>query len=91
MGSDPNKLFPYEALLDQVQQFGIYAVFVGAFLIPVLYADLESIPDLDDVAAKAGTDDSFFDDTYRIPDGSKKAYNKKVTDIFTDFARLDYI
>lgn len=91
LGSDPKKLFPYEALLEQFQQFGIYSIFVGAFLIPVQCADLDSIPDFDDVAAKAGIDDSFFDDTYRISDDSKKAYNKKITDIFIDFARLGYI
>lgn len=91
LGSNSAKIFPFEALLDQFRQFGIYAIFVGAFLLPIMCADLESIPDFDELTAKFGTDETFFDDTYHITDNLKKAYNKKITDIFVDFARLGYI
>ncbi|XP_055304442.1 uncharacterized oxidoreductase dhs-27-like [Sitodiplosis mosellana] len=88
LGSDPQKMFPYEALLEQMQKFGIYTIFVGAFLFPMLYADPATIPNFDDVAEKAGSDESFFENIFQIPDELKMAYNNKITDLFIDLERL---
>lgn len=88
MGSDAEKLFPYEALLNQIEKFGIYTIFVGAFLFPMLYADPATIPNFDDVAEKAGKDDSFFENIFQIPDELKPAYTKKITDLFIDMDRI---
>lgn len=87
MGSDP-LLFPFEALLNQMRQFGIYTIFVGTFLFPMLYADPATIPNFDDVAEKAGNDDSFFKNIFQISDETKPAYNEKITDLFVDMHRL---
>lgn len=87
MGSDPQKLFPFEALLEQFQKFGIYTIFVGAILIPMLCAEVDSMPDFDAMPEKV--EDDIGDDIFRI--SNKPAYNKKVTDIFVDLARIGAI
>lgn len=84
MGSDPQKLFPYEALLDQFQRFGAYGVFVGILLMPVIYADRDSSPG----ANEAITDKS---QIFLIPEKFKKTYNQLVVDLLDDMIRFGYI
>lgn len=92
MGSDPEKVFPYKALLEQFRKFAVYGAFVGVLLLPMVCADVDSMPDFDDIAATEYTENAFeYDNIFRISDESKEAYNKRVTDIFVDMARLGYI
>lgn len=46
LGSDPSKLLPLNALLDQMRKFGKFALIMGAFDIPVLCTDPAEMPDL---------------------------------------------
>lgn len=85
MGSDPQKLFPYKALLDQFQRFGVYAAFVGLVLLPVNYADRDSMPGVNGFS----TDDHA--KIFLIPEKSKKAYNRLVVDMLDDMIRFGYI
>lgn len=90
MGSDPEVLFPYKALLNQFRNFGLYTVFVGAFLLPMLCADIDTMPELEP-CLKADLNDPKYKNTFHISDESKAAYNKRVTDIFVDLARFNYL
>lgn len=92
MGSDPEKVFPFKALLEQFRKFAIYGAFVGVLLLPMVCADLDSMPDFDEITATEYNEDAFEEqNVFRISDESKGAYNKRVTDIFVDMARLGYI
>lgn len=86
LGSDPKKLFPFEQLLDQLRKFGRYSVYVGALLFPILNVDVDQLPDFDEFK-----DDPKTDSWFQISPELKKAYNKKVTDVFDDLARFEYI
>lgn len=88
MGSSPQKLFPYEALLDQFRKFGIYAGLVGSVLLPIVCCDVNSIPGFE---ATLGDDKPITDDMFRIPNESKATYNKRVVDMFTDMVRFGCI
>ncbi|XP_031627282.1 uncharacterized protein LOC116343401 [Contarinia nasturtii] len=81
LGSDPQKLFPYEALLDQLQKFGVYSVFVGSLLFNQFCADEESIKKVED-------SDCF---VFHFSKDSKAAYNKRAMDMFVGLDRLGYI
>lgn len=87
LGSDPQMLFPYEALLEQFRKFGVYTIFVAAILLPMLCAEVDSMPDFDNMPENV--EDDFNDGIFRISD--KSAYNKKVADIFADLARIGAI
>lgn len=52
LGCDPDKLFPYEALQEQLRKFGLFAVAMGAMLLPSLTANQSDIPDLDEASEK---------------------------------------
>lgn len=87
MGSDPEKLFPFEALLDQIRKFAIYSVYVGALYIPIICADVESMPNFDDLSENENTMDGIF----IVSDKGKNSYNKKIVDLFDELARLGCI
>lgn len=87
MGSDPKKLFPYKALLEQIQQFGSYALIVGSILVPILCVEVDSLPGYAVVAELEEKNIPMNDEMFRIPDKSKKEYDRRVTDLFDDLAR----
>lgn len=83
-------MFPYAAFLDQCRKFGGYALFVGSILLPILCADLDSMPDVDNISEnRTDYNSNEHVDVYRFSDES--AYNKRVTDIFDDMARFGYM
>lgn len=90
MGSDPEKLFPFDALLGQFKQFGVYSIYVATFLLPMIYGDPKSLPDTD-TCVKADLNDPNYANGFCIPDSTKHAYNRIVVDIFDDLTRLDFL
>lgn len=80
MGSEPQKLFPFEVLLDQFKKFGIYAAFAGAVLLPIFVSDLETMPDFDENPSE-----------FTISDELKPEFHKRIVDMIDDMARFDYI
>lgn len=89
MGSDPSKVFLYEAFLKQLQKFASYAAFVGPMLLAMLFA--ETLPDMDAIAESDNiveNDDEFMP---RVSEHDKKAYNERIVAIFDHMARFGYI
>lgn len=46
VGSDPQELFPFAALQEQLKSFGKFAVIMAAFDVPILCTDPAEMPDL---------------------------------------------
>lgn len=88
LGSDPQKLFPYETLLDQLKKVGAYAGILGSVLIPIVCAEVDSIPGFEVIL---GNDKPITDDMFRIPIELKQTYNDRVVGMFADLARLECI
>lgn len=83
-------MFPYAAFLNQCRKFGGYALFVGSILLPILCADLDSMPDVNEISENGSSyDEQEHQHIYRMSDES--AYDKRVTDIFDDMARFGYM
>lgn len=51
LGSDPEKLFTYDNLLDELRRCGEFALFCSAMIIQVRLADSSDVIDLDSYAA----------------------------------------
>lgn len=91
LGSNPNEIFPFEALLEQCRKFGAYTAFVAAFLMPMLFTDLDSMPVIDQVAEN-GEMDGLGENVFKIrSDEKQNAYNKRITEMFDDMERFGYI
>lgn len=75
-----------------MRKFAVYGAFVGVLLLPMICAEVESMPNMDEVTAEENTEELFNEgNIFRIADDSKAAYNKRVTDLFIDMDRLGYI
>lgn len=79
-------MFPYEALLDQFKQFGAYAVLIGAGLMPVLFADRNTMPGSEGVGL-----DSDMTKLFIVPDDLQDKYDQMVIDLIEDVERFGYI
>lgn len=91
MGSDAQKVFPFEVFLDQLRKFAKYAIFLAPLIMLLLYADIDSMPDMDDVAKKVNAGESY-DEIELISDAEKrKLFNQRVVDLFDDMIRFGYI
>lgn len=55
MGSDPNKLFPYEEFLNQWKKFYIFGLGMMPFIMKICLVDKDNIPDLVE-SAESGDD-----------------------------------
>lgn len=88
LGSDPQKTFPYRALLEQFQRFGSYAVMVGSILVPILCAEVDSLPGYTVVMEMEKNNLPIGDDWFRIPKEMKKGYDQRVVNLFEDLVRI---
>lgn len=56
LGSDPQKLFSYEDLLDQLRKFGKFSMLMSPVLISVMMADAKDISNMDDFSQDMNCD-----------------------------------
>lgn len=84
LGSDPEKLFPYPALLEQLKKFGKFGLLSASILLPILLSENgininEMAEDMEKGKTKAG-------DNY-ISDIAKR----RLREVVIDMTRLGYI
>lgn len=91
LGSDPNKLFPYEALLDQLKQFGKYGVLTGIILIAIFTADPNTIPDLSEFSERVNEYDGAIDNLLKVPEDKQDDYKTRICELIGDAARFGYL
>lgn len=91
LGSDPEKVFSFETMLEQFQKYASYVIFVGIFLIPMLSTNIETMPDFDSISENAVTDHNIAANLFPISSEAKPAYNKKIVGFINDLVRLGYI
>lgn len=90
LGSDPTKLFPYDAMLEHLHKFGKFGMVMATMLLPIITSEEGKTPDLDELAngmsEKRDIDVNIF-----MTDNSKDEFNKRVRDVVIDMVRLDYL
>lgn len=92
LGSDPDQLFTFNDLEEQLKKFGKYSVLVAPTLLQVITADPTDIPDLDqlseDMAKNKDNDDhpkSF------ISSKTRQLYKTRVCDVVRDAEAHGYL
>ncbi|XP_026462580.1 uncharacterized protein LOC113364307 [Ctenocephalides felis] len=90
LGSDPEKMFPYRALQDQLKEFGKFGILMGMTILNAMIANQEDIPDMDEVAEmmKNDPDNKKFLEQAKVNDDK---FNRRMIDIIHDMDRLGYI
>lgn len=90
MGSDPEKLFPYSALEEQLQKFGKFGLFNATFILPVITKEIEmELRQNIDVSKQLENEHEHEQpqQVHKVSDTFKKRFR----DIARDMQRLGYI
>lgn len=90
LGSDPNKLFPYEALQDQLKKFGKYGAITGSILLLIFYSDPKLVPDITELGGETNGCEISFDSLFQIPEHLQDEYHNRLIDLFEDSERFGY-
>lgn len=85
LGCDVTEVFPYSAMLQQLQKFGRFGLYMAVLIVPMLTTDANAIPDLDELSQNYlnGEENVFKPDEQRL--------NQRLSDIIVDLHRLGYI
>lgn len=86
LGSDPQKLFPFDELKNQLKQFGVYGVIMTPILLQVIVSDPKNIADMNTI-----DEDTKEFDFATFDDSSKITYRQRVSDSVQDAIKFDWI
>lgn len=86
LGSNPEKLFPYSALEEQLRKFGKFGLFNATFILPVITKEIE-IELNQDVDVSKQMNNEHEQQQQKLSDKFKKRFR----DIARDMQRLGYI
>lgn len=90
LGSDPERLFPFELMQDHFRKFARYGLIMASVLLPVITQDRGSGFDSEDMAEKViEMKDLDMDSIYS--GSSRKKFYHRLRDVVVDMARLGYI
>lgn len=80
---EPENIFPFEALQEQLHKYGVFGMSIASTLLPMLTSDEDSCPDLDTLAEQIH--DPF------AAENTREEFNRRMRDVVVDMNRLDYI
>lgn len=89
LGDDPDVLFPYTALEEQLKKIGKYGLGISMFTIPVLTS--ESHTNLDELADNLVNNPNSGQSQVPVCDKSDKKYRERMMGLVTDAFEYGYI
>lgn len=66
LGSDAEKLFPFEALLSEMQKNARFGIMMATMLLPLLTSVSEDFPDLDALSEQMNRGESLDGDAFKF-------------------------
>ncbi|CAG9802883.1 unnamed protein product [Chironomus riparius] len=95
LGSDPNKLFPHEAFLKHLKQFGKFGFIMAMIVLPIFTSDASDIPDMDELAEnfkKIGDSEQVDKDVFNFTtEKTFDRYAERMIGVCDDMYALGYI
>lgn len=89
LGSDPEKLFPFDLMLKHLQKCAKYGFIMSTVLLPVLTSESDYGLDFDEIAESVESGKPI--SNILITDSTFKELNQRLRDIVDDMVRLNYI
>lgn len=92
MGSDPEKLFPYEALKEELKLSGIVGFLLGPMLIEISLAEAKDVTNLDEICDNlaSGDGEQKLDLIQRLSGNAQLLYKKRLNDCIGDLVKYGY-
>lgn len=98
MGSDPEKLFSFDLMMEHFHKFGRFGLIAATALLPIITSDNKQEINLDEMADEYN---NYIDDTVEKPKDedmptfvtkdSQEKFNKRMRGVVIDMVRLGYI
>lgn len=90
LGSDPNKLYPYENFKEQLRKYSDYALLLAPLIIAIRVAKAKDVVNLDDYAEclERGED---ADIVKQFDDESRAEFSKQINGLITDLVDYGYL
>lgn len=88
LGSNPEEVFPYKALEDQLRKFGKFGLAIASMLVPLLMSGANADTLADDLN---GSPNNSPNNSSNTESGLSDVIKKRLRDIVSDMYRLGYI
>ncbi|KAB0801591.1 hypothetical protein PPYR_03777 [Photinus pyralis] len=85
LGSDADKLFPFDVLQEHLKKYCVYGLCMAVIVLLILISDTEEIPDIHNISSNEHVMDKLNYEPKNI-----EVYNSRVRDIIFDFIKLGY-
>lgn len=90
LGSEPEKLFPYKALVNELKECGNYAFLMAPILIQVCVVDPSDVSNLDKICEEDTENDKEFDLIQGFSKRAQTLFNDRVTGCIEDLVQFGY-
>lgn len=89
MGSNPEKIFPHEMMLEHLRKFAKLGIIIASIVLISMTSEPDTVISLDDVSGDLERINS--DSNPFITDRSVIEFQKRMRDVIADMNRLGYI
>lgn len=87
---DPDKLFPYDALLDQLRKFGKFGLVMSSIFLPLMCGEEGGNPDMNELA-ESMQDGKVLEADVFVAEDAKAKLNRRLRDVVADMVNFGYI
>lgn len=90
LGSDPEKLFPRELMLEHFRKFARFGLILASMLLPMITTEQGNGINLDELAEDVEKGKKFEENVF-VSEKSRNKFNERMRDVIIDMVRLNYI
>lgn len=90
LGNNTAEVFTIDDLYVHMRKFGYFAIFSSVLMIPIILADAEDVPDLDELGERLGNDDAGVNFVNNYNDAKQAIYEKRIRDVIEDLYNLEF-
>lgn len=90
LGSDPEKLFPYKALVSELKESGNFAFLVAPLMTQICVVDPNDVTNLDDIYNESTENGEKFELVQGLSSRSQILYNERICDHIEDLVKYGY-
>lgn len=92
LGSDPNELFTFDDLTNELKRYGSHALVMAPALLEISLADSSNLTNLNEMCDEMAGDGGATQHTFiqGMGDKARSSYRQRLTDVVDDILRLGY-
>lgn len=85
LGSDPDKLFPFDVLQEHLKKFSVFGLYMALMVLFFMTSETEEIPDIHSM-----TDEQDLMSKLQFESKNIEKYNDRISGVLLDFVKFGY-